>query len=133
LQIAPQWSFSKVTTRPNSVKTEGRWNSTEGLNIKRRGKSPEGRPIALKQTLHGNKEHRKRSFEKTEVDIKVSLLGEAHKVGASIEDTGSMYRKEMTLPSDRLFNNTAKNTGVVCERDNAHESCVRLTWKEKIY
>ena len=40
------------------------------LNIKRIGKRPEGRQIALEQTLHRNKGNRKRSLEKTEIDYK---------------------------------------------------------------
>jgi hypothetical protein len=77
----------KVTTRPE--RTSGGIPQNI-LNIKRIRKRPEGRQVALEQTLHRNKGNRKRSLEKTEIDIKVLLL--RGYVDTSIEDTCSMFR-----------------------------------------
>jgi hypothetical protein len=56
----------------------------------------------------------KRSSGETEIVIKVPLLCEMRTVDMSIEDSGSMFGKEVTRLSHRIFNNSVKKIQSFC-------------------
>ena len=96
-------TVNEGTTRPDRVETAARRNSTEHCEYQTKRKTEGVRQITLEETSHRNEGHWKRSFGETEIAIKASLLCETHTVDVSIEDTGSIFGKEVTRLSYSIF------------------------------